>query len=719
MTDLYARVPLVPGTVATAEDINTELEKIDIGLNAAFDRTVKVEEGGIGPEFPATTGQQGKVLSLDADGLLSWATMGGADSALRTDLAASNGATRVGHGGVSVATLLTSISASLLALAAATGAASVGYGQTTVEGALDQVIYLKKHGLNKAGLLAALAEQQATGGVLVLPPQSVDIAGWDTPFNATNPLFIMGHGPDASTLNFTGATAAFVHVLDPVLRWSDFTLKGLTALPSGNGGGAAYALAADGATIGASIAPKFHNVRFDGCKSPLNFEVPFDGAEIRNGEYLNGYGHGFRFGNTTGVGDWGTWKRLTVNGWKVRNLNTIGPGNNVYAGLAYGEHHRFDNFDIDGVTGTMDRNGNPWPTEAGGLHFQARYVWVGANNVSRNITNAEVLRGLMVKGETNGLGCVVEDWIAHCGGVGSGVAWYAKSGYGRCTVYNPGVAAVEIGSGLTMTKVHLDVDAEGTNISGVYGIAGTADSGHLSINARLDGFVKPISISGSTGSKSISIAHNVTGGAGNAVEVYLNSAIEEIDLSGRTAITNNSACRWVRGASSAATVNKLQLRGALTNVAGFGTTLDTITINSLDLDQHVSGVTTPGRELTGSAIIKGGRAKTNIGGTTANATPLNALTVLVPNGTSLKVRIDATGKDGTDDYQIERSHGFGAAAGASALRASNAGLVARSGGAGTWDAAAIASGANAVVQFTGAVGKTVTHRGVADLQYAA
>jgi len=160
--------------------------------------------------------------------------------------------------------VLAAAMASSTALAGVNGAYLIGFGASTLGDISAQFVHLKKHGLNKAGLLAALAEQQSTGGALILPPQGVTISGWDTPFAQTAPLYIWGQGMDPSALNFTSATASFIHQLDPILCMADFTLSGLTANTSANGGGAVYALVADGATIVGAVAPKFHRMRFDG-----------------------------------------------------------------------------------------------------------------------------------------------------------------------------------------------------------------------------------------------------------------------------------------------------------------------------------------------------------------------------------------------------------------------------------------------------------------------
>lgn len=601
-------------------------------------------------------------------------------------------------------------------------ASIITYGSSTVEGVLEQEVHLLAYGLNKAGLLAALAVQQSSGGTLVLPPGTTTIASWDAPFSATAPLYISGQNRDASVLEFTNPTASFIHLLDPVLEWSDFTISGLTTTTSSNGGSAVYSLAAD--SIGADVAPVFRRIRFDGCKAPINIEVPFDGAQIRDCEYLNGTGHGFRFGHTTGVGSWGTWQNLSVIGWKVRDLETIGPGNNVYAGLAYGQGHYFDGFDIDGVVGTTDRNGAGYAMEAGGLHIQGRNILIGENNKSKNISGAEVVRHLMMKGETNATNCRVMFWDADCGGAtySEGLAWYAKSGYANVRVYDPGQIGVTVGTSCQNDYSHLNVELVGTNRAAVSGVSGAWDDGTLKFTGSSRSFVKDVTIASSAGTatpKFLLIDMDTADGNGTGIEVYLGVSVNEVVINGSTAIANNSNCRWVRGLSSSVTVNKLTMRGALTNVAGYGTVLDTITINSIDLDQHVSGTTTPGRELSGTAVIKSGIARTNIYGATTNGTAQNSVSLPVADGSSVTMEIRANGKDGTDDYQITREHGFGASGGAATLRGSFPRLVQRSGGATGWDAAAVASGANAVVQFTGAVGKTVTHKGTVSVTWAA
>lgn len=91
------------GVALPAETIELELDRrAMIEQEAARDlaevtaRALLVPVGEVAPPFPGLAGQVGKVLGVNADEDLQWVNQGGADSALRTDLAAMGGASLTG-----------------------------------------------------------------------------------------------------------------------------------------------------------------------------------------------------------------------------------------------------------------------------------------------------------------------------------------------------------------------------------------------------------------------------------------------------------------------------------------------------------------------------------------------------------------------------------------------------------------------------------------------
>ncbi len=90
----------------------------DGSISDVLARALMVAKGSTAPAFPSLTGQAGKVLGATADPGLAWVNQGGADSALRTDLAGTGGAALVGTTlGGSVATVLATVLSAALVLA--------------------------------------------------------------------------------------------------------------------------------------------------------------------------------------------------------------------------------------------------------------------------------------------------------------------------------------------------------------------------------------------------------------------------------------------------------------------------------------------------------------------------------------------------------------------------------------------------------------------------